>query len=189
MIRTVTSYAPKHFDVNISAQNQSSGGNIGSLSLIPQGAAQSDRIADSIIAHSFHMRWTISTQNADVFNNIRVIVFVWKPSTALFTPVLATILPDTAAVGYQSNLSYPNRDQYHVLFDRTFAMSGTATNPTPTGNYHFEGHHPDFKNMRMEFTPGATTGTNQIFLLSISDSAVVPFPVATYVTRIVYRDE
>jgi len=187
MISNLKTSSEKFFDVNVSAQNQSSGGNVGSLSLVPQGVTQSTRVADSLLALRFQLRWTQSTQNADVYNNLRVIIFIWKPSTALSAPVLASILPDTASVGYQSQLNWPLRDQYRILMDRTFSMSGTFTAPTVSGNW-FWSFSCKLRH-RMEFNTGATTGTNQVWICSISDSAAVPFPVATYSSRLIFEDE
>jgi len=187
MITSLRTSSPKYFDVNVSAQNQGSGGNVGSLSLVPQGVTQSSRVADSLLASHFHMRWTTTTQNADVTNNLRVIIFIWKPSTTGAAPTLASILPDTAVVGYQSQLNWPLRDQYRVLMDRTFAMSGIATAPTVSGNW-FWSFSCKLK-LRMEFGAAVTTGTNQVWVCSISDSAAVPFPIATYSSRLIFEDE
>jgi len=40
----------------------------------------------------------------------------------------------------------------------------------------------------MEYSLGSVNGTNQFFLLAISDSALTPFPILNFSNRLYYED-
>jgi len=69
-------------------------------------------------------------------------------------------------------------------------MSGSATNPTATSAMGYFGEVPLKKTRkRCEFSPGAATGSEQLYILAISDSALPPFPILSLNTRITYKEE
>jgi len=133
------------------------------------------------------MNYDITMANTDVFNLARVIVFQWHPNSSLVAPVVADILQTTTVYSmYNWQLSA----QFKILYDTVHFLSGAANAPTVGSNQGYFGS----VNLRravkkVEFSPGATFGANELYILVISDSSVIPFPLFNVITRITYSEE
>ncbi len=158
------------------------------LTLVPQGDAQSTRVADTIWVQSIELKFAARTANADIFNFVRLLIFRWNVSTALAIPTSGEIFFNYSSAFNYAFLNFERRDNYHVYKDVTFNLSGTATNPTAYCQ-HFINEHQTLRNLQIQFDPSATTATNHLFLGWLSDSTVTPFPIIDYNIRIWYYDE
>jgi len=180
----------KFFDTSQSAVNLAAGASINVLSGIPQGAAQSQRVGDSVLIDHCQYTYAIVQLNADIYSDSRVIIFQWHPnSTLTSTPVLADILPNTAAVGLYSAYNWQYRNQYTILHDELWSMSGLTTAPTSTSAISKLNIRIHPRKKKIVFAPGAITGSGLLWLLTISDSAAAPFPLFSIQFRTVYTDE
>jgi len=182
----------KFIDTFLNSANVGSGGTLTSLATIPQGAAQSNRVGDHIIADHLRLHMNIIQSNTDVYTSVRSIVFQWYPNTALTAPAVASILQNSTGNGLWTDFNFQYRQQYTVLYDMTHSGAGLAAAPTASTNFSFR--RPvkiriPLRTNGIEFTPGATSQTNSIWLLQISDSAVTPFPIVSWNARLFYRDD
>jgi len=190
VIRTLISHVePKYFDITSLANSVGAGGTIFPLSPVPQGAAQSDRVGDFIQPRKWMFNYTLYTVNSDIVTTVRMIFFRWVPTTALIFPVLANILESPVSGNVLSHYNFQTQDNYEVLWERQFQCSGITVAPTVNSNFGATGMVvPLRSNSEIEFTLGATTGANQLFLLVLSDSALTPFPILNFVSRLYFED-
>jgi len=178
----------KIFDVNVSATSVGAGATLIPLSNMAQGVGRSQRVGDSASLIGLNMTYEIVQLNADIYSDTRVIIFQWFPNTALLVPVLADILQNTAAIGLYSQYNWENRDQYRILYDRLHSQSGLATAPTSTSNESVLNRRVGVQRKLMEFAIASTTGSNQLYVLWISDSSIAPFPIINFTSRVKFTD-
>jgi len=184
----ITHIEPKYFDTLSLANNIGAGGTLFNLSIVPQGDAQSTRIGDFIHARKLVFNYSLYTANADIVTTIRLIFFRWQ-STQFALPVIADILEAAASSNVLSHYNYQFQDNYKVLWEKQYQVAGTATNPTVTSSIGATGLAIPLKgNNDIEFSLGATVGSNQIYLLALSDSSLAPFPLLNFSARLYYED-
>jgi len=179
----------KVFDTSQSAANIGAGATVSALTAVPQGVTQSERVGDQMEFVDCEFTYQLVQANADIYSDVRVIIFQWFPNTTISgAPVLADILPNTAAVGLYSAYNWQYRSQYHILFDKLWSLAGLTT--APTSKTAVSQLNVRLKNMRKEvvFTPGTTNGSNLLWLLTISDSVIAPFPQFNLQYRTKFRD-
>lgn len=167
---------------------------------IPQGVTDSDRAGDRIMwcgTIEVNLQ-VVNGQGAtgDAYNNVRFILFQWHPNSTTSPPTIAQILlpgPGGAQDIY-SCYNHDHRSEYTILFDEVFLTVGngnTATNP-PQCNVSTGVRRIRISTRGMtkqaQFTAGATTGTNMIYLFQVSDSALATHPTTAYEMKAFYRD-
>lgn len=185
----VSHVEPKYLDVLSVASNIGSGSSLFALSLVPSGDQQSQRVSDFIQPLRLLFNFSLYTVNSDIVTTVRLIFFRWIPSTALIAPVVASILEAPSAANVLSHFNFQLQDNYKILLERQFQASGITVAPTVNSNFGATGFGISLKdNPEIEFTLTATTGSNHLYLLAISDSAVTPFPILNFSTRLYYED-
>jgi hypothetical protein len=185
----LTKVEMKYFDTLSVANSIGSGATLFQLSTVPQGVAQTQRVGDFIKPLKLIFNFSLYTVNADIITTIRLIFFRWVPSTALVLPVLADILEAPASSNVLSHFNYQLQQNYSVLSDRQFQAAGIVTSPCNSSNFGGTGLEiPLGSNPELEFNLGATTSTNHLYLLAISDSALAPFPLLNFSSRLYYED-
>jgi len=157
------------------------------LTNVTQGPGQTQRVGDMVYLHHMEYRIHYTTANVDVFNLARLLFFVWVPNTGTFVPGTTSILEDPTTYGVLSPHNYETRQEYKVLYDSTFRMTGTYTNPTVQSNIERIGRI-NLGNKLQVFNRAASTGTGQIYFLHLSDSALTPFPTLSLMVRTYYYD-
>lgn len=142
-----------------------------------------NRIGDRIRLTSIDMRYTLI--HSDGTNFTRLIFFQWKPDANNYAPQVGDILPTGI-----SDMNVPVKHdlakggQLNVLYDKVHAQSETGSTAAIFRKKFFtRGFGRD-----VQFTNGATTGTNQLYLLTVSDSAAAPHPTLDYRFRVNYTD-
>lgn len=178
----------KYFDTYIANQNITNVGTLQNLVLPTQGAGVSQRTGDTIFMRKFSINYKVSTQNADLFNTVRVLIFIWFPNSFLVAPTFATLTNGGGTTTTQWMYDWQYSNQFKVLYDRVHALSGLATSPTAAG-HQSSSVEIKFRNKRVEFSIGSTSGSQQIWLFTISDSLVAPFPLLEFGSRVAYSDE
>jgi len=180
---------PKYLDVLSVASNIGSGSTLFALSLVPSGDQQSQPVGDFIQPLRLMFNFSLYTVNSDIVTTVRLIFFRWIPSTVLIAPVVASILEAPSAANVLSHFNFQLQDNYKILQERQFQASGITVAPTVASNFGSTGFRvPLSDNPEIEFTQTATTGSNHLYLLAISDSAVTPFPILNFSTRLYYED-
>jgi len=181
--------AVKFFDSNVTAYSPSSSGIVQSLFAPAQGVSVTNRLGDVCFLRGMVINYTINAANADVVSSCRIILFQWKPNANLLAPTVSSILQlatDNIYAMYDWNFS----DQYVILYDKLHSFSGTSTAPTASSNQNWAGEISLSRaSKKVNFAVSAVTGSNEIYLLAISDSAVIPFPTLTFKSRVMFEDE
>jgi hypothetical protein len=177
----------KFVDVAQSISPSNIGSVLSGLCPIVPGVTANDRTGDTVFWNNILINYTVATQNADVFNIVRLIIFQWHPNSSLVVPIVTDIL-QTANVYAMYDWQFSN--QSTILYDRVHCMSGTAGAPSDSGFQGYFGSISLGQSVRKaEYVPLATLGSEQFYILAISDSLIVPFPFMNINTRIVYTDE
>jgi len=163
-------------------------GNVVDLTSIAQGVGVSAREGDAIELVELLLNFNLVTQNADIFTTTRVIIFQWIPNDATVAPALGNVMQNSASTTPFYN--WQGAEEYRILHDETFYLSGTTTAPTNSGLQGRTGQVISLApaKKRVLFTAGAATGSCKLFMLIWSDSLVAPFPSYIGTTRLKYRD-
>jgi hypothetical protein len=179
----------KYFDTLLVAANSTSTVGFQNMSLVPQGVAQSQRVADTIRLQYMDLRMSVNAANTDVFSHMRFFFFIWKENTLYASPSSLSIFTSPAIQGIYTTLEFENRAlRKLVTKDTLLRFTGTVTNPT-TQSQQDAFHRIQLKNSRLDFTFGATSGYGHLFFVNYSDSQLTPFPVYTLLGRIYYFDD
>lgn len=176
----------KYSDVVVSGTTITSAGTVTPLTNIAQGVTVNQRVGDSALLEALFLNFDVNVANSDVFTTSRILVFQWLVNTALHVPVIADILQTASTL---SMVNFNTSNQYIVLLDELIFQSGLATAPTATslvGRSHAISVSSAKK--RLEWNAAVTTGSNQIFILYISDSAIAPFPGLNYTSRVLFDE-
>lgn len=176
----------KYFDTYFTPTSSTTTVGYSQLTTIPQGSAQSQRVADTLWITKIEMRLTVVASTADVTNQLRLTLFSWVPNTASLTPGTTSLYENPTTWGCQSPFNYEGRRDYKVYWDKVFNLVGTST--VPTDNYQKVYNYEMKLKHRVDFNLGATTGYNHLYLANYSDSAVSPHPAYTYLFRVWYID-
>jgi len=186
---------PKFIDTLSLANSVGSGGTLFDLCLVPQGGAQSQRIGDFLQPLKCLFNFSLYTVNSDIVTTVRLIFIRWIVHTALSAPSVVGILQNAGGSNVLSHFDFATQDNYVILSDRQYQQAGIPAAPTVSSNIGATGMNIPIKHMfeknvitEIEFNAGATTGSNKIFLLAISDSALVPFPILNFSNRLYYED-
>lgn len=178
----------KFVDVTTAGASPSATGSIlAGFCNITQGPGVSQRTGDTIFYRNCYINYILYTTNSDVTTSTRVIIFQWHPNSNLVVPIVSDIL-QTASIYSMYDWQYSN--QYTILYDRIHFASGTATAPCDSSAQgYFGGINIGKAVQRAEFAPASALGSEQLYCLVISDSAIAPFPVFSITSRVVYTDE
>jgi len=179
----------KYFDVLSLANNIGAGATIFSIDAVPQGVGQSQRIGDFISTKKIILNYSLYCVNSDIVTTIRIILFRWRPSTALVNPLVGSILEAPSSANALSHFNYQIQDNYDVLWEHQFRASGIPTAPNTSSNFGQTGLSlPVGRYGDQEFSLANTVGTNQLFFLALSDSSLTPFPIWNFSVRTYYED-
>jgi hypothetical protein len=181
----------KFFDSVLASTNVlSSGSLLISSCLIPQGTTVTQRTGDTLFLEKLYLNYTVNGANADIISSMRVIVFQWHPNTALSgTPSVTSILQNVGVYGLYNNYDWSFSNQFIILYDRVHSLAGLATAPAASSNQNWFGEIPLTCARKLEYQTGTTTGSEQIFVIGISDSGVIPSPEFTGMTRVTFSEE
>lgn len=157
------------------------GGTIVDMSSIAQGDSDITRDGDRIQVVEWSFRWVAYV--GDVTNLFRVILFQYVPDSALGTPLVSYVIQTTGSTN--SPISYRSIDyvkNVKILYDRTVSLDTyhPAVQSTPVTI-------KKFYDKQMQFT-GATSRTNGLFMLVISDLAAATHPSISYYSTIRFTD-
>jgi len=154
---------------------------------ITQGSGVSQRVGNRIYLDSAYWNFNIVQANTDINAQVRVIIFQFIPNSSFLTPVVLDILETVNDCQSMYNWEFSN--QYKIIDDLVFFQSGLATAPTTSTNVGYYGTVDITRAIKtLEFTAAGPLGSNQLYMLVISDSLVAPFPILDSTFRLVYRD-
>jgi hypothetical protein len=179
--------ANKFIDVSTSTNVTASGAILAGLLPVPQGDTVSDRTGDTVFLKELYLNYTVQVDPTDTFNSLRVIVFQWHPHSGNYPPTVTGVLQSPLIY---SMYNWQISSNFTILSDRVHFLAGQASSVASSYNQGFFGPVSLAKTMkRAEFGPGSILGSNQLFILVISDSTVVPGPAFTKVSRVIYCED
>lgn len=159
------------------------------VSVPPQGDEVYARDGNKISLEAIQLNYMISG-SLDEYNRIRVMLIQWKEHSPEFTGI-DQVLEDVGSANYAVLSGYKTKESdittFRVLYDKVHTINQYRDTShlfaTPVyKNYLTKG----FKKS-LHYDSGATTGTDQVFLVMFSDSDVVDHPDLTYQCRIRFR--
>jgi hypothetical protein len=177
----------KFYDDIITPSNVTTTGSILNCYSIAQGIAQGQRIADKVWIKGMELSLTLTTANSDVFNRVRFIIFRWLPNTNYYSPAVASILQTPSTTGVESPYYFEGAVDYRVVYDRLYNLSGTVSAPT-INSQKTDRRKFRIPNQMTSYNANALSGSGMYFVLLLSDSAIVPYPVVSYSLRTYYVD-
>lgn len=192
-------------ELKFKIQNQSSTAisstaSIAAIFVVGQGISDQQRIGDSLNwCGTLELNLQVVNglgATGDNYSNVRVILFQWHPSTTDYVPVTSDILlagPSTNP-DIHSVYNHDNRQLYTIIHDKVYRTMGNVnttnsvvTTLTSTGVMQIRIPTKRLQK-KAQFTGGANTGTNQIFMIQVSDSALATHPTTTWAGKVFYRD-
>lgn len=179
----------KFFDFNAAATGIDAAGVAGDISAVTvaSSATTSGRDGTSIMAKELRVNFQIIS--SDATNQVRVIVFQWKQSSAGNPIITADVLQQVAFVPPMAQTAWDNVDDgsLHVMYDKCFQVATGAGTPIAiTKRLIFRGRKLGTK--RLDFDAGGTTGHNHYIVFFISDSAAASHPTVAQSHRLIYTD-
>lgn len=156
------------------------------LTFMTQNTGSASRVGEEITAVKLRLRITATV--GDVYNQVRLIIFQWHQDSGVGAPSWTDILDSnsisSSAYSYQAGYNSVQKTKYRILWDKQFALhgNGTANYPiTSNTTRHFIVNIPAKRfNKRLIFNGTATSASNHLYFLAISDSGVLPNPVFSY---------
>jgi len=153
-----------------------------------QGTAATQRTTDTVYLDKMYLNYLVSMTNADFYSSIRMIIFQWIPNNTLIVPTAFEIL-QTVVNNVYSFYDWQYSNQYRILYDKIHFLTGSATQPTTGSSQGYLGEIDLSKALKkVEFATGATTASNTIYALYMSDSALAPSPAISFVARITFSN-
>lgn len=151
---------------------------------ISQGTADAaQRVGDRINLRKLF--FDLEFNAADVTNQFRLIIIMWKVNSAYRVPQDGDILAHitTNLDHLHSHFNWDNRDQFRVLYNKTFSLCSSS--PTQCKNMRKK---ISLKGKHIEFTAAGTDAVNHIYFYIVSDSGATPHPTMQGYFRITYKD-
>lgn len=160
-----------------------SGGISGNLSAISQGDGYNQREGDIVTLSKAVLRLTITS--GPTTNAFRVIIFRWLEDSVTVPTVADLLLP-----GYAGTADAPRaplvfgalREKFNVLHDKLYGLAYNSRDIIQiTKNIYF-------KNSKVRYSPGITSGRSNIFMLQISDDGISTYPTSAWTWELYYKD-
>jgi len=179
----------KYHLYSLSAGSATTSAALASMTAIPQGDTDITRDGDRLYLKKVYIRGFIAV--GDITNVVRMVVFQWKPAT---TPTASDVFltGPSGSIDVFSHYSHDTRQQFKILHDRTFTMIGNGGAPeepyTPVSTRKFSMIISRKFNRQQQFIAGGTTGTNQLYVVYLSDSFASPNPAVTITAKTMFTD-
>lgn len=164
------------------------------VSGIAQGDTDSDRTGDRVMLKKIYLRWNLV--GYDTYNFVRFMVFQWKPDN-LISPIPGDILlpGSSGAIDFTSQYNHDKRQMYKIMYDKVLTTVGDGSQtsltvyPYQSNFIHYNKKTLIIPNKQLQYDGGSSTiGTNQIYVMAVSDSLVPTHPLVSYTMKILYTD-
>lgn len=177
----------KHFQVITTSAGVDYDGTITTRTAMAQGDTDITRDGDAIRLQKFELRFDILANTLVAL--FRIIIFQWHTSTNQLAPTIGQILNINGGQAEAIHSPY-NPDYYQtftVLYDHTMQVD---TNGTIGQGIFMRTGYVKLTNFKQNanFIAGATTGTNQIHMLVLSDRVSTNLPLFRAVSWVTYTD-
>lgn len=194
----------KYFQFGFVPASALSTGTVVPISQVTQGNTAYTRIGDRIHPKRLLVKYSVVASantvlaSADQYDNVRVILLRWHDDSTPALPVLADILTNATNTDY--TIANYNRDQaprYKILYDVVHVLVNTPIWNGTTALY--EVGPSSVATQTVDISKGlgtpcdyrgtATTGSEQFFILFVSNSAFTPHPQFEMQSEITFHDD
>lgn len=155
---------------------------------IATGTTNLDRIGNNISVTNVYVRGVLANVLGDLYNRMRVIMFIDQEAIGAPTAAGVTGVLDGAAGGYipDAPIHENNKKRYRILYDRYFLIDNKTT--TQNTNVPFVIKKKFKKPLNITYNQGATTVLkNELYIMIVSDSAILD-PSYDYTSRVSFID-
>lgn len=155
-------------------------GTVTCLSTIARGDADTQRDGDRLSPLYMDLAYWI---NGEVYSGIiRMIIFRWLPATVpTATDIITAVGTDRACTQFYE---HDQRSQYNVLYDNTVTVSNNGGSELKVVRKHIK-----LGRKQIDYTAGGTTGSNQFYVLYLSDRSLATSPSGFLRARLSYTDQ
>jgi len=177
----------KHFDTSFAALAVDASGVVtGPFASPTQGDGDIQRIGNRIHIKSLLMKFDVTT--SDATQQVRIVVFRWKPDSTIDLPSPAKVFDTLVNNPAMANINTFSMQMgtIHVLYDKLVA-STTVDSARHYRQFFRFGRRLGAKNVNFS-NDAALTGTNNIYVAFVSDSALPGHPTVAATSRVVYTD-
>lgn len=161
------------------------GGAITSLSDVPVGTSDSNRIGDRVRGHKLRLQMAMYV-NTISSSTVRVIVFRWKLRYGTDAPTPGAIIKSAFLSGVYAPMGAYDKDNsvsFQVLSDRKYSLGSGSD------SVHKVSQTIDLKDKPIQYHGGSTTDCNfGIYALFLPDTATANSPTINAVSRFTYTD-
>lgn len=177
----------KWYDIVYGKTGVDSAGTIQYLTKVPQGDTDNNRNGDKLTPKWLKMRLNFTIAPAtDTTNQVRFMIFRWKPNTSLSPPVLDNLFQNfSLTVNTLVTLlpyTWDMRNQFTVLYDRVFQLNEAQSLQIDKKIFL------RLASKKVAFTGATTDGADHICFATFSDSNAAPNPQITVYNRLAYVD-
>lgn len=180
-----------HTDKSYAGTGISSSGNIWRMSAVVPGDLHYQRDGDQIYATSLTIRYNFI--QTDAYNQLRLIIFKWKPYDGT-APTITDVLDNLGYTYVVAPYLRRKGQQYKILYDKTMHLNAQTMNSNESlaDTYNNSVSRTISKKIKLgfkiQYEDQLTSGTNNIWCIMVSDSALVPHPHVEYTARLNFRD-
>lgn len=149
-------------------------GTAASICTPSQGSSITTRSGDMITPVRVWGRFKLSRDSGATSGTsmyVRVLIIRWKPNNLDDAPEDTEIFKDAADPFSQLTFVSADRSKFDVLYDRLVNLSDFSLEPS-RATKALKVNIPLPASRKMFFNTGATTGTNQLYLITVGDKAI-----------------
>lgn len=173
----------KMLDTNTNASAIDFSGTLFPLTDIPQGVTSDDRTGDRVLLNHLEIRWNLGVSSTDTTNLMRVMIVQYHPSATPFTTTFLQNTGSGAAPISQYNKS--TAQDYRVVYDSGPINLVIATDYQQRSKAIVS--ITGFQKLQV-FNTASASGSNQMYLMAISDSGAAAHPTLSFNARFFYQD-
>lgn len=157
---------------------------------IAGSAYQAPRTGVRIFNHRLNIRVDFQANAATTYNNVRIIVFKWKPTTATYNPTDQLILgiphgiqPNNSPMSFPA---YNAESQFQILYDRTLQVINATVKQYVSHKFSLFGKNlPRVSNFD---NPTTNNGSGHIYMWVMCEEPTANVPNFLYNQEYVYSD-
>jgi len=175
-------------------------GNLILCTAMTQGAGQAARVSDTvwlsllILRIRLNYNFSATSLAQDFVIQVRVTVFVWRTNSALVGPIPGSVFQNVSSTSVISLFDFELKPIYETLYDAYVPVSGFYDGttgfavPNPNSSHILCLDLP-MNDLRVDYTPSATTATNHVYVAFTCDSVLGPAPVISLTSRMYYYND
>lgn len=161
------------------------------ICVIPQGLTDSQRDGDRIMLKP-RLYMTYNAVVGDATNYVRFLVFQWKPlNNPVPTAADVLLTGSSGSIDFTSQYHHDARQLYKIMYDKVHRLAGNgsaATTPSTSITTIFQKVILKIPAKQQQYDSAGVNHTNALYLVTVSDSAVIPHPQYSATVKTLFTD-